>query len=125
MQYDAKMPQTYLESLDEDWRKKTLLQLREMVLNASEDISEYMDYGMLNFAVDNKPVFALNAQKGYVSFYVGNIEKIDPHRSMLAGLNCGKGCIRFSKSKDPVKINFQVFIDKAISLCEQGVDIGC
>ena len=125
MQSDAQSPKAYLDSLEEDWRKATLLSIRDMVFNSADKVSEYMEYGMLGYAVDDKPIFNLNAQKGYVSFYVGNIDKIDPDRSILAGLNCGKGCIRFSKTKGPDGIDFQAFIEKAISIAKQGGDLSC
>jgi len=41
----------------------------------------------------------LNAQKNYISLYVGDRHKIDPEMKLLKGLNLGKGCIRISKSK--------------------------
>ena len=49
---------------------------------------------MLSYDDDRGPVFALNAQKGYVSFYVGNAAKVAPAGEFLHGLDHGKGCIR-------------------------------
>lgn len=70
-------------------------------------------------------VFGLNAQKHYVSFYVGNAGTIDPDGSLLAGLDCGKGCIRFKKTQAVEKTRIDAFIEKAAELHRQGVDIGC
>lgn len=125
MQSDAKSPKEYLDALEDDWRRETLLKIRSMLFDTAPGISEYMEYGMLGYAIDDKPLGNLNAQKGYVSFYVGNIDKIDPNRSMLAGLNCGKGCIRFSKTKGPDSANFDTFVKKAIELATAGEDLSC
>lgn len=44
---------------------------------------------------DAGDVFALAAQKHYVSLYVLVPEVMDANRELLVGLDCGKGCIRF------------------------------
>jgi len=49
----------------------------------------------------------------YVSLYCGNTEKIAPKGSLLTGLNIGKGCIRFSETKDISKVAIKAFIKLA------------
>jgi hypothetical protein len=80
---------------------------------------------MLSYEDDRGPVFALNAQKGYVSFYVGNAEKVDPAGELLGGLDCGKGCIRFKKSVKVPETKIGEFISRAAAMRRQGGDIEC
>ena len=77
MQYDAKTAEEYLEMLEEDWRKEKILMIRQIILDYAPEMEEVIRYKMLNYGKDDDYVFALNAQKHYVSLYVGNIEKID------------------------------------------------
>lgn len=89
MQHDAKNPQAYLEMLEDDWRKEKLLEIRQMILDDEPTFEETIRYKMLNFGKDNKYVFALNAQKHYVSLYVGTIDKVENAHRLLEGYNCG------------------------------------
>ena len=86
---------------------------------------EGIQYKMLSFSDTAGSVFALNAQKHYVSLYVGNIEKIDPDKTFLQALNLGKGCIRFSKSQKPQDTDIAAFIDQAMAIRQSGEDIDC
>ncbi len=125
MQYDVNTPDEYLDALEDDWRKRTLLQIRELILRTEPDIEESIQYKMLAYGLKGTDIFALNAQKGYVSLYVGDIHKIDPDGSMLTGLNLGKGCIRFRKSDHPEKSRIEDFIKRTILLAREGKDIDC
>ena len=49
---------------------------------------------MLAYGSEASDLFGLNAQKSYVSLYVGTIEKIDNASVLLAGFDSVKGCIR-------------------------------
>lgn len=40
MQYDASSPSEYIESLDADWRKEKLLELRQLIPQQDADIQE-------------------------------------------------------------------------------------
>mgnify|MGYP000276838419 CR=1 FL=1 len=125
MIYDVATPEEYLDVLEDDWRKPSLLAIRELLLSHSE-LEEYIYYKMLAYGkTGEEPAFCLNAQKGYVSLYVGNTKKIDPAGEWLAGLNLGKGCIRFSKTKKISDTQIHLFIAKAVELWRQGKDIGC
>ena len=125
MQYDVSSPHEYLNSLPEDWRKETLEELRALILEQSSELEECINYKMLCYRLSGNAVLHLNAQKGYVSLYVGNIEKIDPEKAMLDGLNIGKGCIRFSKSKRVGATRIDEFIAKSVELAEMGMDLDC
>lgn len=128
VQYDVQSPKEYLASLSPDWRKEKLKALRALILKQSGDIGdieETINYKMLCYRIGDNVVFHLNAQKTYVSLYVGDIEKIDPTGRLLHGLNVGKGCIRFTKSKAVDTPNIEMFIAQSIALCRAGVDLGC
>ena len=125
MQYDVKTPEDYIHLLDEDWRKEKLLILRKIIRTKAPDIVEGIHYKMLSYGDDNGFAFHLNAQKNYVSLYVGNIEQIDPNGDLLKGISRGKGCIRFTKSIAISETRIEAFIEKAIDLWRQGEDLSC
>ncbi|CAA0126095.1 Uncharacterised protein [Halioglobus japonicus] len=125
MLYDASNPLEYMESLALDWRKEKLQELREIILKQDSAIQETINYKMLCFKLNNSVLFHLNAQRGYVSLYCGNTKKIDPTGGLLAGLNIGKGCIRFTKTKVISNTRIEEFIQQAIFLFKEGNDIGC
>lgn len=124
MQYDVATPAEYMQALEDDWRREKLEQIRSIILSYAPELVEGIDYKMLSYRDDNDIVLALNAQKHYVSLYVGNIEKVDPDGTLLSGLNLGKGCVRFTKTK-PVSENVQKFIERAIDMARRGEDIDC
>jgi hypothetical protein len=80
---------------------------------------------MLCYRLNNLVLFHLNAQKGYVSLYCGDSKKIDPDGIFLTGLNIGKGCIRFSKSKDVSKTAIEDFIKQTIVLSKECHNLDC
>ncbi len=125
MQYDVSSSLEYMEALDLDWRKEKLLELREIILRQDSAIQETISYKMLCFTLNGAELFHLNAQRGYVSLYCGNTKKIDPEGELLKGLNIGKGCIRFTKTKDISKTGIEMFIKRAVLLLKEGKDIGC
>jgi len=125
MQSKAKTPRLYLEALEDDWRRETLLELRDLVAAEAPDALEGMAYGMLSYTYEGKALFALNAQKSYVSLYVGDARKIDPDGSMLEGLNRGKGCVRFTKSVNVAETGIRAFIAEAARMAREGLDIDC
>lgn len=125
MQYDAKNPAEYLAMLDDDWRKETLLAFRKLLKAHAPELKESIKWKMLSYGDGKGGLFALNAQKGYVSFYVGHAKKVDPDGSLLAGLNVGKGCIRFTKSTKLEDTRIEEFIAKAMAMRRRGEDLGC
>ena len=123
MQYKADNPQAYLQELEDDWRKEKLGQVRDLILGHTANLQEGIEYKMLAYGDDQSNVFHLNAQKAYVGLYVGNIDKIEDGRELLAGYNLGKGCIRIKKSNDLAPL--ADFIKKAIDFWKEGGDISC
>ena len=125
MQYNAQTPVEYLDLLEEDWRKEKLLQIRAIILDKAFDFKERINYKMLCYTDKSGDLFHLNAQKNYVSLYVGDTAKIDPSGDLLKGLNLGKGCIRFKKSVNVEETRIDEFLEKAVKLWKEGVDLGC
>ena len=125
MQYDAKTAEEYLEMLEVDWRKEKLLMIRQIILDYAPEMEEVIRYKMLNYGKDDDYVFALNAQKHYVSLYVGNIEKIDNAETLLEGYNYGKGCIRVRKTINIEETGLEQFIQKTIDMWRAGQDTSC
>jgi uncharacterized protein YdhG (YjbR/CyaY superfamily) len=125
VQYDAKTPSEYLNMLDTDWRKAKLLEIRKLIKKHGPELKEGINYGMLGDAHRNGGGFALNAQKNSVNFYVGTARKIDPDGALLAGLDVGKGCIRFKKTTAVADTRFEEFIKKAVTMLRNGADCGC
>lgn len=125
MQYDVKTPAEYMGALEDDWRRETLTALRQLIKKGAPELTEAIKYKMLSYEDDRGQVFALNAQKAYVSLYVGNADKVDPGGLLLADLSRGKGCIRFRKSNRVEETRIDEFITRAASLRRDGQDIGC
>lgn len=125
MQYDVSTPSEYLEALDQDWRKEKLLELRALVFEKAPDLKEGINYKMLSYEDDRGVPFHLNAQRGYVSFYVGDASKIDPTGELLEGIDVGKGCLRFKQSMVIADTRMDEFIQKAVKLWQAGKDIDC
>ncbi|QDT96345.1 iron chaperone [Gimesia aquarii] len=125
MQYDAKTPAEYMEMLDDDWRRETLSNLRAIIQLKAPIFDEGIQHKMLSYGDRRGPLFHLNAQKHYVSLYVGDAKKIDPDGSLLEGIDVGKGCIRFKKSVSLSETRIDEFVERAVELWNQGENLGC
>ena len=125
MLYDVKTPSEYISQLDDDWRRETLEEIRAIIKQKAPQLEESIHYKMLGYGVGDKLAFHLNAQRGYVSLYVGNASKVDPSGELLKGLNVGKGCIRFTKSKKVAETDIDKFIATAFEKWRKGEDIDC
>ncbi|HAA14433.1 MAG TPA: DUF1801 domain-containing protein [Cytophagales bacterium] len=125
MQYDVATPTEYLDALDADWRKEKLLEIRSLIQEKGTQLEEAIQYKMLSYTEAGHPVFHLNAQKSYVGLYVGTINKIDPDRQLLAGLDMGKGCIRIKKKNAVLGTGLETFIEQALAMAREGQDMDC
>ena len=125
MQYDAKNPTEYVKMLEPDWRKDKLLEIRALIKKHGPELKEGINYGMLSYEYRTGGGFALNAQKISVNFYVGTARKVDPDGVLLAGLDVGKGCIRFKKTNAVSDTRIEEFIAKAMDMLRNGEDFGC
>ncbi|MEM8485371.1 MAG: DUF1801 domain-containing protein [Bacteroidota bacterium] len=125
MQYDVDSPAAYMDALADDWRRVKVQILRGIIEKTAPGLEACISYKMLGFKDDQGVIFHLNAQKNHVSLYVGDAAKIDPSGELLAGLNLGKGCIRFTKTKAIPEDRMTQFIAKAVDMWQAGEDIGC
>ncbi len=125
MQYDVDTPKGYLEALEDDWRKQTLLEIRDVILAQDSEMQEGIEYKMLSYSLNGRSLINLNAQKGYVSVYAGEAAKIDPSGELLKGLNVGKVCVRFSKTKNVSNTRITEYIQRVIELAKSGVEFSC
>jgi uncharacterized protein YdhG (YjbR/CyaY superfamily) len=125
MQYDVRTPNEYMASLDNDWRREKVERLRALIRSHGPDLVEGINYKMLSYSDERGIIFHLNAQKNYVSLYVGDAKKIDPAGDLLRGIDVGKGCIRFSKSTSVSDTSIGEFIRRAIHMWKRREDIEC
>jgi uncharacterized protein YdhG (YjbR/CyaY superfamily) len=125
MHYEAKTPEDYLKQLEPDWRKDKLEAVRTLIKSSGPELSEEIKYGMLSFIGKSGSVFHLNAQKNYVSLYVGNISKIENSEELLKGFDRGKGCIRIKKNIDLSETRINEFIEQTLEVWRQGGDTAC
>jgi uncharacterized protein YdhG (YjbR/CyaY superfamily) len=79
----------------EDARRPALERFRALCREVLVGREEKMAYGMPAYA-RGELMTAFNNQKGYIAFYAGQTA-IQNHRAALAGVDCGKGCIRYKK----------------------------
>jgi len=89
------------------------------------ELEESIRYKMLYYGTGDEGVFGLNAQKHFVSLYVGDIDKIENADTLLKPFNTGKECIRIGKSVDMEKTGLEEFIQAAIAQWRSGRDISC
>lgn len=125
MLYDFQTPKQYLENLETGWIKDKLEEVRNIILKNGPELKEDMEYKMLCYKLAEKSVFHLNAQKSYVSLYVGTIDKIEDGRHLLQNFSLGKGCIRIKKNNNLHNTGFEDFITRAINLYKNNKDSDC
>ena len=105
MLHDSRDPQAYMDSLEEDWRKHLISFVADWIKDNVQDATPFMQYKMLAFGdavqtdEETDSIFCINAQRNYVSLYVGNIQRVDPDGTITAPFDCGKSCVRIKKSK--------------------------
>ena len=125
MQYDAKTPGEYLDNLQNDWRKDKLVQVRELIKKQGPRLTEGIEYKMLSYGTNEKNIFHLNAQKAYVSLYVGDIDKVEESQKLLKFFDKGKGCIRIKKKVNIAESGLEEFIRRTVELWEKGGNTDC
>ena len=125
MQYEVKTPSEYLERLDNDWRREKLIQVRELIKKHDPNLDEGIQCKMLSYSKNGKSIFNLNAQRAYVSLYVGTINKVDDAQELLKDFDTGKGCIRIKKKFEIQETGLEEFIKRTIELWKKGGDTDC
>lgn len=95
----------YLAEVPED-RREALVRLRQLCRAILTGYEENMEYGMPGYKIPSSEVeIAFASQKKYISLYVLKEAVLNEYRPALAGLNLGKGCVRYTK---PEKMDFEV-----------------
>jgi uncharacterized protein YdhG (YjbR/CyaY superfamily) len=108
MQSDAKSVDKYLKEVPVE-RQETMITLRNLCTEILTGYEESMEYGMPSYNLPGGEVeIAFASQKSYISLYILKQPVMNKHRERLAGLNLGKGCIRYTK---PEKIDFEIVKD--------------
>ena len=125
MLYEAKTASEYLENLESDWRKDKLEQVRKIIRKYGPHLVEGIEYKMLSYGNNEKNIFHLNAQKAYISLYVGDIDKVENARELLKEFDKGKGCIRIRKKINISESGLEEFIKQTIELWEKGGNTDC
>lgn len=125
MKYESKTPEDYLNSLEPDWRKDKLEEVRALIKNFGPELKEEIAYNMLSYGDENKNIFHLNTQKGYVSLYVGNIDKVENARELLKDFDMGKGCIKIKRRVNLSDTRINEFIERTIRIWRQGGNTDC
>ena len=83
----------YMNSLDAS-RQADLQQLRKIIRETVPEAEEIIQYNMPYYTYHGM-LCAFASQKRYMSFYLLNGEIVEKNRHLLAGLNVGRGGIRF------------------------------
>ncbi len=125
MQYEANTPNEYINELEDDWRKEKLVKIREMITSNGPELVEGIEHKMLSYGNGEKNIFHLNAQRAYVSLYVGDIDKVADARELLKDFKLGKGCIRIKRNQQLEKPDLKEFISRVIGLWREGKDTNC
>lgn len=125
MLYEAKTPSEYREQLENDWRADKLEEVHQMIKKHGPHLKEGIEYKMLSYGNNEKNIFHLNAQRAYVSLYVGDIDKVENARDLLKDFDKGKGCIRIKKKVDISESGLEEFIKRTVELWEEGGNTDC
>jgi uncharacterized protein YdhG (YjbR/CyaY superfamily) len=111
---------SYLEELPDD-RRVSLAKLRQLCLDTLTGYEEGMSYGMPSYKKNGVVEVGFASQKNYISLYILKEGVVAAHRAQMAGLNVGKGCIRYSK---PEKIDFAV-VEQLLSATRDSAERPC
>jgi uncharacterized protein YdhG (YjbR/CyaY superfamily) len=89
----------YVEQLPED-RQEGVRLLLGLCREHLEGFTETMRYRMPGYVREEgaEGEIGVAAQKHHLSFYVTRTDVMDAHRDRLAGLDLGKGCIRYRRT---------------------------
>jgi uncharacterized protein YdhG (YjbR/CyaY superfamily) len=100
----AKNVDEYLEEVPEE-RLVTLKELRALCKKLLTGYEESMAYKMPSYKKNDIVEVAFASQKQHICVYILKHDVMLANNEALAGLNHGKGCIRYS---NPDKIDFKL-----------------
>ncbi len=107
MTSEAKTVDEYLKLVPEK-RVAALQKIRKLCLAHLPDHMEAMVYKMPSYTRNNQVEVAFASQKQHICVYFLINEVMLNNKERLAGLNHGKGCIRYA---NPDKIDYDLLID--------------
>ena len=80
---------------------------------------------MLAYQFKGQTIFHLNAQRAYVSLYVGDLSKIKGSHELLHAFDKGKGCIRIKKNVSIKETGLETFIQQTLNYWNIGGETLC
>jgi uncharacterized protein YdhG (YjbR/CyaY superfamily) len=110
---------TYIDQQPQEWRS-ALAKLRALCRRELRGYSEGMDYGMPSYARTGQTEVAFGKQARYLSLYILKQPVLDRHRTALAGLRLGKGCIRYQR---PDQIDWDIVTSLLSDTAKSGAEI--
>jgi uncharacterized protein YdhG (YjbR/CyaY superfamily) len=119
MRSTAANASSYIEEQPEAWRP-ALKRLRALCRRELKGYKEGMAYGMPSYSRDGAMEIGFGTQARYLSLYVLKRPVLDAHRAELAGLNLGKGCVRY---RTPERIDWLVVTSLLRETAESGATI--
>jgi len=104
MQSNDKDVETYIQQAPEA-RRDALTRIRNLCRQVLTGFEESMVYGMPGYSRRGVVEVGFASQRNYIALYILRQDALASQRPALAGLNVGKGCIRYTK---PEKIDYSV-----------------
>jgi uncharacterized protein YdhG (YjbR/CyaY superfamily) len=101
-------------------RSLAFQQLRRLCRERLTGWTEGMRWGMPGCPEGADPVVAFNSQKQHIAFYAGPTA-VARFADRLAGLDCGKGCIRYRR---PEQMDFALIGDMLDDIRARGGPMG-
>ena len=120
MRSEAVNVDDYLQEVPEN-RRESLTQLRKLCIEILAGYEESMDYGMPSYKkVGGEVEVAFASQVKYISLYILKADVLNKYRESLAGLDLGKGCIRYRK---PQQIDLKIVEQLLIESYQTGSEV--
>ncbi len=110
----------YMQTLAPE-RLEAMTRIRALFKEVLVGYDESMKYGMPTYGPGGAYVTAFNSQKGYIAFYAGRTA-MEKFKDQLAGIDCGKGCIRYKKID---RIDFDVVRGLLEDIVARNPGVGC
>ncbi len=96
MKLDANNVTEYYEKVPEG-RKEAMLEIRELIIENAQDVTEAFKNKLPFYDIDDKPFIALASQKHHISFYLAEPDLVEKYKSELGKVGVAKSCIRIKK----------------------------
>ncbi|WP_100658569.1 hypothetical protein [Alteromonas flava] len=116
MQHDIANAQAFMTSLTVEWQNALINDVINYVTELDSSIECFIQYKMLavgyaNSSAENQSMCCINAQKNYVSLYVGNVNRVDPTGELSEHFDCGQACVRIRKRRAHERTKVYALLD--------------